>query len=471
MIKYLTFFVFVTFCFSHAQSKKEETLRRIQNDPFIEAEKINDKNGEEIYKIKRLPSGKTTYKNFSDYKTGALTKGKGVDTTKIYLQDIDTTRFQGMYEYWMITDIVIPAELTLKIEDFNKNNLPEIYGGHFDTKPYIDIKDFGIFEYDSTAGNFIKKYVYQPFGIENYYNPAAIYDIDGDGLKDYYMIGVDPWDPEGWMYYGRCFNNLTESRLPTQMSFQFRELQQINDSEFGDFNGNQLTDYVYFRDGLPDVKIGEYDPVLNNLDTNYVFDLFPIAVFGAGFATDDVDGDGYADLTFGTIDGDVLIFEFDPAIEDYRVSFQGKVSTYNAYLHFNTDDIDKNGKKEFWVGGDMFYGNDEITRITCFEADGNDEYSPVHVIDIHGIFSFMASNVFTVDVDKDKTEEIGLCLDQTFYIFKFTGEPDRPSYNLYYYNYNAIVETDSFYSYYSSATMHDLDNDGYEELLISSFRN
>ncbi len=115
----------------------------------------------------------------------------------------------------------------------------------------------------------------------------------------------------------------------------------------------------------------------------------------------------------GTLHGYVRIIEYQPG-EGYQYVWDGQVETFHAYVHTATKDIDRNGKREFWVGGDAFYNGYPITRYTCFEATGNNEYVAVARIDLLGIFSFSAYNAFAIDVDKDGIEELGICVDQHF---------------------------------------------------------
>ena len=470
MIKNIIIIFILTTTLLNAQSKKEETLRRIQNNPFIEAEKINDKNGEEIYKIKRLPSGKTTYKNFSDYKTGALTKGKGVDTTKIYLQDIDTTRFQGMYEYWMTLDIDSNTGEIITIADINKNKLPEYYGIRW--KLLYDQLQFNtrnIYEYDAQIQTFNNNYefnidttlgLYVGFTTFN-----GIYDINNDGYEQVILAYLVSNEDSAFTHE-TIYKINDNVEYPIINDFYFEDPGQINDSKFGNFDDDDSTDYVYFSLDTNTVKIFEYSPSENNFLFRYEYNILEKDLYGGGFSLEDVDSDGYADLGLGTIHGLVFVFEYSPATKNYGVSFEGSVKTYNAYINFNTNDIDDNGKKEMWVGGDAFYNGEGITRITCFEATGDNNFHPVHVIDIHGVFSFDASNAQVLDVDKDGKDEILLCLDFSVYILKFTGEPDNPSYKLFYFKYNNFDET-RYVKNYESASLYDIDNDGFEELLIS----
>ena len=85
------------------------------------------------------------------------------------------------------------------------------------------------------------------------------------------------------------------------------------------------------------------------------------------------------------------------------------------------------------------------------------------MIDIVGRMSFDAYNGFAVDVDKDGTQEIGLCLDMTFMIFKFNGSKDQWGFDLFYLKLNDFEKTEGRYW---GAMMYDINSDEIEELLI-----
>ena len=132
-----------------------------------------------------------------------------------------------------------------------------------------------------------------------------------------------------------------------------------------------------------------------------------------------------------------------------------------------SNDVDRNGKKEIWVGGDAFYPNiGPMTRITIFEADGNDNYQVVGRVDLLGVFSFDAQNYQAVDIDKDGIEEMMVCIEQTVLILKFNGSQNHQTYELFYIKQNELALAGRNSVYYG-ATMYDLNNDGKEEILIS----
>ncbi|MDP3685004.1 MAG: T9SS type A sorting domain-containing protein, partial [Ignavibacteria bacterium] len=145
-------------------------------------------------------------------------------------------------------------------------------------------------------------------------------------------------------------------------------------------------------------------------------------------------------------------------------NWEGKVETYNAFLCAETNDIDDNGKKEIWISGDAYYNGVKTTRITLFEADGNDSYQAIGKIDLIGLTSWNEGNIQVIDVDKDGKEEVLLSLDQTVIILKFNGSKNHQTYELFYFKQNNWQ--DNNIGYYG-ANLYDLTADGKDELLIN----
>lgn len=147
---------------------------------------------------------------------------------------------------------------------------------------------------------------------------------------------------------------------------------------------------------------------------------------------------------------------------NYWVIWNGSVETLNAYIAAQTNDLDRNGKDEIWIMGEAFYNGIPKTRITLFEANGNNSYDAVANIDLIGVFSFDAGNIQSLDVDKDGKDEVMICIDANVIILKFAGSENHQKYEVFYIKQNWIPGI----TYYG-ATMYDLDNDGNEEIIIS----
>ena len=210
----------------------------------------------------------------------------------------------------------------------------------------------------------------------------------------------------------------------------------------------------------------EFSPLINNFDSVYRFDVNEPAPWDeGGFSVGDFDFDGKTDMVFGTIRGNVFVIE-NEGDNQYTNSWQGSVESYHAYIHTPSNDIDKNGKPEFWVLADAYYNGVGTTRLTIFENSGNNNYQAAGRVDLVGIFSFNAGTIQAIDIDKDGTQEIAICIDDNFLILKFNGSRNHHTYELYYIKRNDLWNQDEFTTYYG-AIMYDLNQDGGYEILIS----
>jgi hypothetical protein len=434
-----------------AQQSKEEKLQQLKSRSNIKVTEIE----KDILKLE-YPNGKVLYKNVSDYRssiTDDLDYSPTYDSTVIDLTTIDTTLYYKIYIFWQEVPVApAPMPMSIKAADINQNYLPELYGfeKHYQTSWFnLPLK---IFELDPADSIFRVAYTYT----DTITRAEGMYDINGDGQLQLFTSSNDLLAPRLKVIYKKPSPNsfaITED-------FHFTVWNQMNDPMLGDYDNNGLTDLLYYSFDRY-TAIFEYNPAFNRFDSVYAFP--EPDVFGTGFSAKDIDGDGYPDIVLGTINGFVHVLEYQPGT-GYQNTWNDTLDTYNAYVHFTTIDIDGNGKPEFWVGGDAFYGSIPKTLYTCYESVGNNNYKIVAKIWIEGVFSFDAYNAFAVDVDKDGVEEIGLCVDQHFLILKFTGSPNQHSYELYYIKKNEIAAN---YNVYYGASMYDLTGDAKEEILIS----
>ncbi len=165
--------------------------------------------------------------------------------------------------------------------------------------------------------------------------------------------------------------------------------------------------------------------------------------------------DNKTDIVLGTISGKVHVIECE-VISSYSKVWSGVVETRNAYYPFTTKDIDNNGKPEFWIMGDSFYNDLPVTRITSFEAQGDNPYEAIHQIDLVGIFLLFAGDAFAKDFNGDGIEELFICIDQHVIILEFNGKKEHHDYNIYYLKRNELADSNSVYY---GATAYDLTND------------
>ncbi|HMU44614.1 MAG TPA: T9SS type A sorting domain-containing protein [Ignavibacteriaceae bacterium] len=448
--------------FSFAQSApggREEKLQQLKTREDIKVTEVEPN----LLKLE-YPNGKVLYKNIGDYKPSKVNNinySPTYDSTIIDLTNIDTTLYVDKYKLWQEVPIGTGPNSFLLVGDVNNNQLPELYGRMKDyTTDYTDIV---IFEENEQQG-FDSVYSYDTTSIA-----LSIFDIDNDGMDDLHLRRFS----DDSLYSGNSFlffHKDAPDSLAKKLSFifyPFQEGYQQNDNRFGNWDGDKLTDQIFIRHCCPlSVFFFEFNPFLNYFDSIYSYDYTPTGPDFEGFAIDDFDQDGRVEFFTGSVNGDVLSIE-NIGNNSYTPNWQGRVETTNAYMFAQTNDIDKNGKKEVWIGGDMFTpeGN-VITRITLFEAVGDNDYQIVGRIDLLGIFSFFAQNFQALDVDKDGIEEMMICIEQTVLILKFNGSTNHQTYELFYFRQNGLSLVGRNSVYYG-AVMSDLSGDGKEEIIVS----
>ena len=442
------------------ESKVEEKLERLRSSKDVKVTEVE----KDIIKIE-YPSGKTKVKNIAEYVQTETTLNKSAtfETTTINLRTIDTTLYHQKYKFWQEVSISSDSDPVV-IADVNRNGFPEIYGiqkeyyGNYSGVTVMEINEQGkfkkVFSYDSTLA--IK----------------SIYDVDKDGkeevsvLKLFIDVKPDTNDYNSWWQYP-YFTKVSDTSLATEYSFVFEPKKkggQQEDHRYGDWDGDNKTDMILniLEQG---VNIYEYNSACNNFDSLYYYDYDPLNFYYRGFAQGDFDEDGKMEFFAGSIQGKIVAIE-NRGDNDYGLSWEGMVETYNAYLFTQTNDLDGNGKKEIWAGGDATYDGVGITRITLFESDGNDSYTVVGRIDLVGVFSFWAGNFQTVDVDKDGIEEVLICIDGHVLILKFNGSLNHQTYEVFYLKQNELA-LNGRSANYIGATLYDLIDDDREEVIIN----
>ena len=466
MQKMVLIFVLLTLQSSllNAQQTREEKLQQLKQRDGVKVTGV-EKN---IIKIE-YPNGRTILKNIADYSSEIRSAGTSkpptpynqptysptFDSTIIDLRTIDTTLYYQKYIFWQ--EVLISNRVFPIIGDINGNGRVELYGFE---KDYLTDYTSVIAKEMNANGTFDSVWYYEPSTFAK-----NIYDIDQDGDLDLHLISEESDTIIHWaIVKSKFFEKPNDTSLATDLSFEY----QAEDSNTAQYNprfemldGDSKTDYLYL--GAPArqyVGIYEYNPLTNSLDSVLQYDYTNVDTWFEGFAVGDFDEDNTPEFIIGGIHGKIAAFE-STGDNTYQLSWQGEVSTNNAYMLTGTNDIDGNGKPELWIGGDAYYNGVGITRLTCFEANGNNSYEIVARVDLIGVFSFFAYNIEPVDVDNDGIDELMVCIDQNFLILKFNGTPGNHSYELYY-----IKKNTRQHSVYWGATMYDLDYDGNEEILI-----
>jgi hypothetical protein len=428
---------------------RKEKLEQLKNRDDVKVTEVE----KDILKIE-YPNGKVMYKNISDYQQPTTSNQQSYsptyDNTIIDLTTIDTTLYYQKYSFWQELPISNGDFNYVRIADVNNNGKPELYG--FRKFFWSDLEPVTVYEINEQS-SFDSLYQY-----DSIYITRNIYDVNYDGELEVQLLSLQ--------YDERFFSKDSDSSLATTFSFNFNPdlPYQLDDPTLGEFDDDQKTDLVF--DKASNVYIFEYNPIINNFDSVYHFQVpDPIDLGVGGYSVGDFDIDGKTDIVFSTVWGKVFVIE-NEGNNQYDVVWQGSVESNNAYIHTWTKDIDKNGKSEFWVLADAYYNGVGTTRITIFETEGDNSYQAVGRIDLVGIFSFYAGNMKAINVDNDETQEVAVCIDDNFLILKFNGSENHQTYEVYYIKQNELNTLEEWQTYFG-AIMYDLLNDGEPEILIS----
>lgn len=402
-----------------------------------------------IYKLTYL-SGQSRIFNFNKKVTDAQSR-ENVDTTIINVWEIDSTKYCNKFTFWQrveINNYFTPPF----VDDLNRNGLPEIYGRHH-SDPYYG-GPVEVYERNE-SGIFEPLYSYPDSGT---WDIQAMGEIHGSGEKEIWMDHQDSLTGSGFNY-GVIYKSDTAGVLPTTFDFTFYYIPigQLNYTTFGDFDKNGSTEAAFIAD-FSRIVISEYENNINNFAT--VFDTLFVDEAISGFTVGDFDMDGSTDLVVGT--GMSKLYSIEVLKENlYEIVWQSNLSVYNAYMRAATNDIDGNGKPEFWIGGQDF--TEGITRFQCFEAGGDNDYSSVAVIELRYINGLHTAELQAKDIDRDGKEELIITIENVILVLKFVGSPNDHKYEIFYAKLGEQTQPGTWFE---PIALADLNGDDKTDILI-----
>ena len=397
--------------------------------------------------VKRIEKNEF-FKNFINYNKNVQYSYS--DSTIIDPFLLDTLIYSHKYSLLGIYDLFNPGfDGKLTLGDFNGDNTAEIYCTQY--VPLIFFTPAKIFEFDS-AINLNLKYTYPDS--ETY--ALDLYDVDNDGENE---IIINTSASRGIYVYTKPNPN----SYPTDLLFFFSigSEYQVDNHTFRDLDQDGKTDYVL---SAPTDSLGvyyyiyEYDSEQNNFVQRYKSELYYPAT---GFLIGDFDLDNKNEFLFSDMYGKIVIVEC-AGDNKYDTTFVSDTELYNAYLQFNTDDIDQNGIPEFWIGGNDFI-NDSY-KFICYEKASDNYYKRVTSISVKYLGAYPYGYATAKDFDNDGIEEIFLTLNEYMFILKFSGKPNNPNYSVEYFGIvkplNPLINLDN-------VTVYDIFNRGNKEIIVS----
>ena len=206
------------------------------------------------------------------------------------------------------------------------------------------------------------------------------------------------------------------------------------------------------------IYVAEYNKDIDNFEQKYRYYAEDWQTYG--FCYGDFDADGFTEFVTGSIHGNVYIFE-NSGDDSYGMVFEDTLSTSNAYLTVATNDIDSNGKIEFFVGGSSYFNGTGGTRFYWFEADGNNSYKKVRSFLLLGVDPLSWDEIHTIDANNDGHDDI--LINYTYSVVILIWDRVKEEFVVFYLSkWDHPVH---------GVTMYDLDEDGRLDLFISVKEN
>ena len=369
---------------------------------------------------------------------------EGFDTTIINVWEIDTTLYANKFKFWQRVNLVNYIDGPVPVEDINQNSLLEMYGRTRVTFPLGGQVD--ILEQDK-QGIFHTVYYYDYTSVF----VQGVGDVNSDGIKEIHLRTTDTLN-------GKFYKAESLGLFPTTFDFIFYYYPdgQINNLTIGDFDKNEISDCVFID--WPIILIATYDSSINNF--SQVFE-HSVNDYSSGFGIGDFDQDNKTELVLGTTSKEVYVIEAEDT-NQYTVVWNGSAPSVNAYMITSTNDIDGNGKTEFWIGGQDF--NTGLSKFWCYEADGDNNYVPVAEIELRYLVSLFSFYLQSADMDNDGVEELVVNIGNHLLILKFSGNPNQHSYSLFYTKINEQTQPSALLL---PSTIYDLNGDGKKDILLS----
>jgi hypothetical protein len=443
------FFSLVYFYSTLCIAQQNNFNKEYELQKFVERGGKYEETSPNIYKL-TFPDGVSRTYNLN-HKRNVVNRSEGIDTTIINVWEIDTTQFKDYFTFWQKVQIANSYWAPLPVEDLNRNKRPELYGyTDFPNLPYPPGGPVRIFERD-TDGIFKNVFEYDSSTIF----VKATGDIHRTGGKEVYIHSK-------LVNNGVVYRSDTVGSLPTTFDFTFYyPANQINDMHFGDFDKNNITDCAFVDGaGAQHCIIGEYRDTINNFEELFRFSTTEEGDL-SGFAINDFDRDGKIEFVIGSGRyGNIYVVE-NISENIYSLINQFTFPVLNAYMLTVTNDIDQNGKPEFWIGGQDF--EEGITIYQCYEAIGQNTYQHVASIELRYSVAFNTHYIQAVDIDDDSKQEIVISSGNNIFILKFVGSIGKHNYKLLYAKLGEATQPGA--TFYPCA-IADLDGDGKKDILI-----
>ncbi len=368
---------------------------------------------------------------------------RGIPVIDIDPTLVDTSKWTGWYNYWTYVlvsngDRRVPTQAF----DFDGNGFPEVYGAFGGVGFPAESRVFEVYPDGSSA----QRHIYPVAGLS-----TQVLDVDGNGLPDLVFNTGQ---------FIRVYEQPSPGSLPTQLKCVFNKYNPnagyLSIEHMGYMDADSLIDFVHRgTDSTVSqyylIYVSEYNASIPNFEKTWFIEP-PTNDFYDGYDVGDYDSDGRMEFLASSLWGKLMVVE-NTGDNLYAVAFRDSLPLVNMYYQ-TSGDIDRDGKREFFIGATMGNGNWTV----MYEADSNDHYTPRITLHLLSGGSLDDPTYFTRDVDADGKVELVILSGGYLYVFKSNADD---SYYLWYLKQGPSSFTVNF---------HDMDGDGIQDILWSSIR-
>lgn len=271
--------------------------------------------------------------------------------------------------------------------------------------------------------------------------PYASGDFDGDGLPE--VMGQ-------WSYWIYIFESPGRGQLATQRVWSSHQMTNVvGQTGVGDLDGDGSIEIIHTSNSFgADNRLVIFENTGNNTFTQIYEEV--VSDYNLGWkAVADFDLDGRMEVAFSSGGGDVYVYE-GVRNNTYIRTFTGNCGAMNAYACALGNDMDRNGRPEFIVGGSNF-SRGWVTQI--YESVGNDTFTVRQEIVIYDGYVGMPG-VAAGDLDHDGIDEIVIQTAQALHLYKWNG---------FEYAFEGTIP-ENFGSILHGVFCYDGDYNGWEEI-------
>jgi len=405
-----------------------------------------------ILKMTHTETGMVKYVDITDHQIdyGKLSPNVQV----IDLINADTTQYNWKYKRKNMFPIGSLIGYPMVIGDFNNNSKLDIAGSY--KVPQISgIADCAIAELQSDSTFAIKK-VYSDS------TPIALTDtdVDSDGFLELNL-------KRNAQHFAN-YEQIHPDSFPDSLIFLHRMWEfggQVASETFTDMDNDIYTDVLYVgtdstQQCCHQVFVAEYDTSTGDFQRR--FGVIPSPDWRvSGFSVGDFDGDGFTEFATGSGASFSHIYIWENSGNDsYTQVYVDTMTTANAYMTTASNDIDRNGKIEFFLGGSAFYNGVAATRFYWFESNENNNYIKRKSFFLLGTDVLGTTELYTYDINNDGVDDLVFAF--SFSVVMLIWNNSNQKFNLFYYdlweNYNQEIH---------SLNMFDVFNSGRPDLFVN----